>query len=453
MQTGSYEEIFCQNREYTFFSWSIQSAIHPIAMAGGKGVYFWDVNGKRYLDFASQSMNVNIGHQHPKVIAAIKEQADVFCCASANAATRVKGELGHLLAEITPGDLCKTFFVLGGAEANEYAIRLARMYTGRQKIITRYRSYHGATAGAITLSGDPRRLPAEPGVPGVVRVFDPYCYRCIFGKELHTCNRECITHIEEIIRFEGPENIAAILMEGVTGTNGIFVPPDDYWPYLRQICDRYGILLISDEVMSGFGRTGKWFAVDNWGVVPDIMTMAKGLTSGYLPLGAVTVSKPIADYFEDRMLWLGLTYSGHPISCAAAIATINVLKEDKLIDNARAMGKMLAKELETLKEKHPCVGDVRGIGLFHIIELVKDRESKEPLASWNANSAELSVMNQIKSALREKGLYTLVRWNWIFIAPPLCINESELKQGLTVIDEVLEMTDLWKILMGKQRRN
>ena len=318
------QKIIRQNREYTLFSWSVQSEVEPIAVTGAQGVYFWDADGKRYLDFSSQLMNLNIGHQNTKVIAAIKDQMDKLCYAYPGTATEVKGELGRLLAEVTPGNLKKSFFVLGGAEANGNAIKIARLYTGRPKIIARYRSYHGATHGAIALTGDPRRWPVEPAIPGVIHVFDPHCYRCVFGKTPDMCQRECITHIEEVIRFEGAENVAAIVMEGVTGSNGIIVPPDDYWPRLREICNRYGILLISDEVMSGLGRTGEWFAVDNWGVVPDIITMAKGLTSGYLPLGAVVLSEPIGEYFESQMLWCGLTYSGHPLSCAAAIATINV---------------------------------------------------------------------------------------------------------------------------------
>jgi len=435
------QKIVGQNRKYTLFSWSVQSEVAPIAMTRAQGVYFWDADDKRYLDFSSQLMNVNIGHQNTKVIAAIKDQIDKLCYAYPGTATEVKGELGCILADITPGNLKKSLFVLGGAEANENAIKIARFYTGRPKIIARYRSYHGATHGALALTGDPRRWPVEPAIPGVIHVFDPYCYRCIFGKRPDMCQRECITHVEEVIRFEGPENVAAILMEGVTGTNGIIVPPDDYWPRLREICNKYGILLISDEVMSGFGRTGEWFAVDNWGVVPDMITMAKGLTSGYLPLGAVIVSGPIADYFEDHMLWCGLTYSGHPVSCAAAIATIDVYKEEGLIENAKAMGKVLGEELERLREKHPSVGDVRYIGLFSVIEVVKDRRTREPMVPWNASAREMGVMARVRSALLERGLYTFVHWNWIFVVPPLCITEAELKEGLTIIDEVLEMTD------------
>lgn len=438
---GRSQELVDLNRRYTFFSWSVQSAVKPLAVVKARGCYFWDADGKRYLDFSSQLMNVNTGHQHPKVVAAIKDQAERLCYTYPGMATQPRGELGKLLAEVTPGDLNKTFFTLGGAEAVDNAIKLARLYTGRQKVVTRYRSYHGATYGAISATGDPRRLPVEPGIPGIVRVFDPYCYRCVFGKERATCHRECITHIEEVIKFEGPDRVAALLFEGVTGSSGIFVPPDDYWPRLREICDKYGILLISDEVMSGFGRTGEWFAVDNWQVVPDIMVVAKGLTSGHVPLGAVIVSRSIADHFEDRYLPLGLTYSGHTLACAAGVATIQAYQEDGLVENAKRMGQALGRGLEALKEKHGSVGEVRYIGLFSVIELVKDKKTREPLAPWNAKPEELGVMAEVLPALRERGLSTFVKWNWIFVVPPLCVTEEQLREGLSIIDEVLAMTD------------
>jgi taurine--2-oxoglutarate transaminase len=429
------------NRRYTFFSWAVQSAIKPLAVVGAKGCHFWDADGNMYLDFASQLMNVNTGHQHPRVVAAIKDQAEKLCYAYPGLATEPRGELGRVLAEVTPSGLSKSFFTLGGAEAVDNAMKLARLCTGREKIVTRYRSYHGATYGAISASGDPRRLPVEPGIPGIVRVFDPYCYRCVFGKEPASCGRECITHIEQVIKFEGPERVAAILMEGVTGTSGIFVPPEDYWPRLREMCDKYGILLISDEVMSGFGRTGEWFAVDHWGVVPDMMTMAKGLTSGHVPMGAVIVSDSVAGYFEDRYFPLGLTYSGHALAAAAAVASIRVYQEDGLVDNAKRMGQALAHRLEALKEKHPSVGDVRYIGLFSVIELVKDRNTKEPLAPWNAKPEEMGVMAEVLPALLQRGLSTFVKWNWIFVVPPLSITEEQLAEGLDIIDEVLEIPD------------
>ncbi len=435
------DEIVQLNREYTLFSWSAQASVKPIPLERAEGVYLWDADGHRYLDFASQVMNVNIGHGHPRVIEAIKRQAERLPYAGPSFATDVRGELGRLLAQIAPGRLQKTFFTLGGAEANENAIKMARWVTGRPKIITRYRSYHGATYGAASASGDPRRLPAEPGIPGIVRVFDPYCYRCAFGQEPATCRRECISHIEEVIQFEGPHNVAAILMEGVTGTNGLFVPPDDYWPRLRQICDRHGILLIADEVMSGFGRTGKWFAVDHWHVEPDMITVAKGLTSGYLPLGGVIVSRQIADFFEERTLWGGLTNSGHPLCCAAALATLQVYQEDGLLENARQMEQVMAQRLSELQKRHPTIGDVRGLGLFWVIELVRNRQTREPLVPWNARPAEARPMAAVGRYLREHGLYAYIRWNLLFLVPPLCITADQIAEGLAVVDEALGIAD------------
>lgn len=435
------QEIINLNREYVFFPWAVQSQVDPIPAVRSEGVYFWDADGKRYLDFSSQLMNVNTGHGNQKIIKAIQGQVARMAYVYPGIANEPKGCLGQLLAEITPGDLSKTLFTLSGAEANENAIKFARLYTGRHKIISRYRSYHGATAGAMALSGDPRRLPVEPLIPGVVHVMDPYCYRCPFGWTPETCHRECITHVEQVIKFEGPENVAAIILEGVTGTSGLIIPPDDYWPRMREMCNKYDILLVDDEVMSGFGRTGEWFAVNHWDVVPDLMTMAKGITAGYVPLGALTVSKAIADHFESRPFPMGLTYSGHPVSTAAAVATIAVYKEEKLVENAKAMGVMLKGGLEELKARHLSVGDVRSIGLFAVIELVKDRETKEPLAPWNAKPREMGVMAQVPGALRERGMYTFVKWNWIFAVPPLSINETELHRGLRILDEVLDITD------------
>jgi taurine--2-oxoglutarate transaminase len=425
------QEIVRLNRAYTLFSWSVQSATNPIPISRAEGVYFWDSDGKRYLDFSSQLMNMNIGHQHPKVIKAIQDQAAQLCYAHPGMATEARGLLGEKIAEIAPGNLSKTFFCLGGAEANENAIKIARFFTGRHKIMARYRSYHGATHGAIALTGDYRRLPVEPAIPGVVHFLDPFCYRCPFGWTIQTCHRECISHVDEVINYEGPDKIAAIIMEGVTGSNGLIVPPDDYWPRVREICNKYGILLISDEVMSGWGRTGKWFAVDNWAVVPDIITTAKGITSGYVPLGAVIISEPIANYFEDRMLWCGLTYSGHPLACAAGVATIKVYEEDGLLENAVKMGAHLGKRLEELKTKHTSVGDVRYIGLFTAIEIVKDKVSKIPI----------DPLGDTGKFLRDHGLFTFIFHNVLFVVPPLCINQDQLDEGLEIIDQALNITD------------
>jgi taurine--2-oxoglutarate transaminase len=432
----SSKEVIQENRDYTLFSWSVQSTANPIHITRAKGVWFWDGDGNRWLDFSSQLININVGHQHPKVLEAIKKQVDELCFAGPSFATEPRGRLGRKLAEVT--GLAKTFFCLGGAEANENAMKIARLYTGRDKIITRYRSYHGATMGAMTASGDPRRWPVEPGVPGIVRVFDPYCYRCPFGKSPDNCRRECVSHIEEVIQLEGPHTIAAIMVEGITGSNGLLVPPDDYYPRLRALCDKYGILLITDEVMSGFGRTGKWLSTQHYGIKPDIVTCAKGLTSGYMPLGAVIVSKPIADYFEDHMLWGGLTYSGHPVSCAAALANLAVYEEERLFENAEEQGKYLGERLEAMRKRYACVGDVRYIGLFSVIELVKDKASKEPLAPFNSTSPE---MQKLATYLKSKHIYAFSRFNMLWVCPPLVINREELRYGLDVIEEGLALVD------------
>jgi len=429
-------EVVQENRDYTLFSWSVQSAANPIHMKRAQGVYFWDGDDQRWLDFSSQLINMNVGHQHPRVLDAIKKQVDELCFAGPSFATEPRGALGKKLAEVT--GLAKSFFTLAGSEANENAIKMARLYTGRDKIITRYRSYHGGTMGAMTASGDPRRLPVEPGVPGVVRVFDPYCYRCPFGQKVESCKRECVSHIEEVIQMEGPANIAAIMVEGITGSNGLLIPPDDYYPKLRALCDRYGILLITDEVMSGFGRTGKWLATQHYGIKPDIVTAAKGLTSGYMPLGAVIVSEPIARYFEDHMLWGGLTYSGHPVSCAAALGNLAVYEEEAVFENVETQGAYLKKRLKAMEQKFACVGDVRSIGLFSVIELVKNKATKEPLAPFNGTSPE---MGALASYLRSQHLYAFTRFNMLWVCPPLIITQQQLCDGLDIVEEGLKIVD------------
>ena len=437
----SADEIVRLCKQHTIFEWSAQAAVNPIPMVKAKGIFFWDAAGKRYFDFNSQLMCTNIGHGDERVIQAIKDQADKLVYASPYMATEVRARLGKKLAEIAPGDLNKAFFTLGGAEANENAIKIARLVTGRSKVVVRYRSYHGGTAGAATLTGDPRRFAAEPGIPGVVRVLDPYQYRCSFCGDKPSCTLMCLRHIEEVVDYEGPQNIAAIMLETVTGTNGILIPPDGYLKGLRELCDRHGIMLVLDEVMSGFGRTGKWFAADHWNVVPDIMTVAKGLTSAYQPLGAVLLRDKVAAHFDKNVFFGGLTYNSHPMSCAAAIATLRVYEEDKLIENAEKMGKVLARELSRLKDKHPSVGDVRSIGLFSIVELVKNRKTREPMAPFNAKPDQMGVMNKLGARFREDGLYTFVRWNNFFVNPPLCITEEQLREGLGIIDRALEITD------------
>jgi taurine--2-oxoglutarate transaminase len=438
----SREDIVQSTREHVFYSWKAQSQIqNPIVMSHGKGSYFWDLDGKKYIDFSSQLMNMNVGHGHPRIIEAVKEQVGSLAFAYPGLATDIKARAAARLAEITPGDLNKTLFTLGGAEAVENAIKIARQYTGRHKIVTRYRSYHGATLGAATAGGDPRRLPNEPGISGIVRVHDPYAYRCPFGYAPEGNLDVYIKHVIQTIEFEGPENVAAILMESITGSSGLIIPPDGYWQALREYADKHGILLIADEVMSGFGRTGKWFGIEHYGITPDIMTMAKGLTCGYVPLGAVTVRRHIADYFEDHPLVCGLTYSGHPVGCAAALATINTYEEDGLVENARVMGERMSELLQEMKEKHPCVGDVRSVGLFGVIECVKNRETREPMAPWNASASQMGAMADIAKSLRENGLHTFVRWNWVFTVPPLCITPTELQEGFDIIDNALKFGD------------
>ncbi len=428
------EEILRLNREYTFFSWSAQAKINPIVIDRAEGIYFWDPDGKRYIDFNSQLMSVNIGHGDRRVADAIAEQAGKLAFAAPQFATEVRGRLGQLLSELTPGDLNTFFFTLGGAEANENALRMARIVTGRQKVMARYRSYHGATAGAISVTGDPRRWASEPAVPGVVRVLDPYRY----GNPEPDPVDEHLAYLDEVINYEGPSTIAAFILETVTGTNGILVPPDGYLQGVRELCDRYGILLIADEVMAGFGRTGRWFAVDHWNVVPDLLTMAKGLTSSYLPLGAVAMTDRIAEHFAEKTYFGGLTYSAHPVSCAAAIAAINVLRDDDLVGNAARLDPLM-KELQAgLRERHPSVGATRSIGLFGIVELIRNRTTREPMAPFNGSSPEMAALD---ARFKADGLYTMQHWDSFFTNPPLCITEDQLREAFDIIDGALEVTD------------
>ena len=428
------DEMVALTKRHTLFEWSAQSKVDPIPVAGAKGVYFWTPEGKRYLDFNSQLMCTNIGHGHPKVVEAIARQAETLAYANPFMATEPRARLGAKLAEITPGDIDTFFFTNGGAEANENAIKLARFVTGRQKILARYRSYHGGTAGAIALTGDPRRWAAEPAIPGVVHVLDPY----------HGIQRgwdsadEALATLEETIQLEGPSTIAAFILETVTGTNGILVPPDGYMQGVREICDRYGILMIADEVMAGFGRTGEWFAIDHWNVVPDLITMAKGLTSAYVQLGALGMRRKYAEHFEKNVFYGGLTYNSHPLACATALATIAVYEEEKLIERAARMGERLKVHLEQLAARHPSVGAVRSIGLFGIVELVRDRTSMEPMAPFNGTSDEMAALGR---RFREEGLYTFVRWNAFFTNPPLSITEDELHEGFAIIDRGLTIAD------------
>ncbi|MBK7849609.1 MAG: aminotransferase class III-fold pyridoxal phosphate-dependent enzyme [Bacteroidetes bacterium] len=436
------DEILNNNLDYTLFSWSKQKGISPLAIQRGEGVYLYDYDGKRYIDFSSGLMNVNIGHSNQRVTKAVTDQMQQVSYVTPSCVTEVRGELGKKLAEISPGNLTKTLFTVCGATAIENAIKLARLYTGKHKIIARYRAFHGASYGAMTAGGDPRKLAADSQqIPNIVHVEDPYCYRCPWGKEINSCERECVSHIERVIQFEGPENVAAILMEGESGSSGCIKYPPDYLKKVRALCDKYGILLIADEVMSGFGRTGKWFGVDVHGVVPDMIATAKGITAGYLPLGALIVSDKIADHFNDRPLMLGLTYSAHAVCCAAGLEVLKIYEDENMIENAAEMGKYVESRVEALKQKHPSIGDFRTTGLLGCIELVKNRKTKEPMAPFNAKPDEMVVMNKVAAKIKELGMYTFVRWNYIFIAPPLCITKEQIDEGLAIISQAISIAD------------
>jgi len=427
------EEIIALSKKHTIFEWAVQGPHDPIPVARAQGVYFWTPEGKRFIDFNSQLMCVNIGHGDPRVVKAIQEQAAVLTYVTPSMATEPRARLGAKLAELTPGDIDVFFFTNGGAEANENAFKIARAVTGRQKILARYRSYHGATGGVITATGDPRRWSQSP-MPGIIHVLDPY-HGVAQGWDSAEVS---LRYIEEVIQLEGPGTIAAFILETVTGTNGILIPPDGYMQGVRALCDKYGILMIADEVMSGFGRTGKWFAVEHWNVVPDLITMAKGLTSAYVPLGAVGMRRVHAEKFRDAMFPSGLTYSSHTLACQTALATIAVMEEDHLVERACERGRLMTSLHAELAEKHPSVGAVRSIGLFGVIELVRNRHTLEPLAPFNGTSPEMAALAKF---FREQGLFTFVRWNYFFTNPPLSITEDELREGFAIIDRGLDMTD------------
>ncbi len=436
------EEVLRNNLDYTLFSWSKQKGIDPICVQRAEGVYLYDFDGKRYIDFSSGLMNVNIGHGDQRVTDAVVKQMQLVSYVTPGCATQVRGELGKKLAEICPGNLNKAFFTVCGATSIENAMKLARLYTGRHKIITRYRAFHGATYGAMTAGGDPRKLAADSQqIPNVVHVEDAYCYRCPWSQEPQSCKLECISHIERVIEFEGPENIAAILMEGESGSSGCIKYPKNYWKRLREICDQNGILLIADEVMSGFGRTGKWFGFQNHGVIPDMVCMAKGITSGYLPFGCLMVTDTIAARYDNDPLMIGLTYSAHATACAAALEVIKIYETDHLIENAVKMGAYVNTCVENLKKLHPSIGDFRNTGLLGCIEVVKNRKTKEPMAPYNAPASAMKVMNQVGAKLKELGMYTFVRWNYIFIAPPLIVTEEQIDEGMAIISEALKIAD------------
>jgi taurine--2-oxoglutarate transaminase len=436
-------EILDDNLKHTIFSWSKQSGLQPANIARGEGVYFWDRSGKRYLDFTSQLMNVNIGHGDQRVTDAVVKQMQEISYVNPGMITEARGDLGKKLAEITPGSLNRTFFTNGGTEAIEHAIKLARLYTGRHKIITLYQSYHGATYGALSAGGDPRGLPHDSqGVPNIIHVENPYFYRCPWNSATpEECAEHAAAHMERVIKFEGPNYIAAILMEGESGSSGCIKYPPGYWKRVKAIADKYGILTICDEVMSGFGRTGKWFGIDHHDVEPDILCMAKGITSGYIPLGGLIVKEEIVKAFDDKPLPIGLTYSAHAVACAAANAVISIYESDKLIQNASSMGEYMDQQVAKLADKHPSIGDYRNTGLLGCIELVKNRKTKEPMAPWNASPAEMEIMNKVAAKISELGMYTFVRWNWIFTAPPLCISKDQIDEGLEIISKAISIAD------------
>ena len=431
------------DRSHVFHSWSAQALIDPLEIERAEGSYFWDAAGKRYLDFSSQLVNVNIGHQHPRLVAAIQEQAARLCTVGPTFANDARSEAAYMIAQRAPADLDVVFFTNGGAEANENAVRMARLHTGRHKIMAAYRSYHGATAGSIALTGDPRRWASEPGMSGVVRYWGPYLYRSAFHAEdeKQECER-ALSHLRDVLMVEGAHTVAAIILEPVVGTNGILVPPEGYLAGVREICDEFGILLIADEVMSGFARCGEWFAVDRWGVTPDLISFAKGVNSGYVPLGGVVLSQAIADTFAQRPYPGGLTYSGHPLACAAAVASMTIFEDEDIVGHARRMGEeVVAVALAGLAERHPSVGDVRGVGMFWALELVRDRATREPLVPFNATGADAAPMNEFAAACKSRGLFPFTHFNRTHVVPPCTVSETELLEGVAILDEALDVAD------------
>jgi taurine--2-oxoglutarate transaminase len=441
-QNVDQERVRALDRAHVFHSWSAQALIDPLPIAHASGSYFTDYDGRRYLDFSSQLVNVNIGYQHPKLVAAIQEQAGRLCTVSPAFANDMRSEAARLIAEVAPDGLESVFFTNGGAEAIENALRMARLHTGRHKLLAAYRSYHGATAGALSLTGDPRRWGSEPGVPGVVRYWGPYLYRSAFhaASEAEEASR-AIEHLRDVIQFEGPHTVAAIILETVVGTNGILVPPPGYLAGVRALCDEFGIVMIADEVMAGFGRCGEWFAVDHWDVIPDLITFAKGVNSGYVPLGGVIISEPIAATFAERAYPGGLTYSGHPLACASAVASINIFREEGIIENARQLGDVIGTALGGLAERHPSVGEVRGLGVFWALELVRDRATREPLVPYNASGASAAPMNEFAAACKERGLWPFIHFNRTHVVPPCTTSAAEVIEGIDILDEALTVAD------------
>jgi taurine--2-oxoglutarate transaminase len=436
-------EILKDNLEHTIFSWSKQSGLNPLNIEKARGVYIYDRSGKAYLDFSSQLMNVNIGHGDQRITEAVVEQMKQVSYVHPGMITEARGKLGKKLAEISPGTLNRTFFTNGGTEAIEHAIKLARLHTGRHKIVTLYQSYHGATYGALCAGGDPRgHAHDSQGVPNIIHVENPYFYRCPWNSATaEECAENAAAHLERIVKYEGPQYIAAILMEGESGSSGCIKYPPGYWKKVKAIADKYGILTICDEVMSGFGRTGKWFGIDHHGVVPDMICMAKGITSGYIPLGGLIVKEEIAKAFDNKPLPIGLTYSAHAVACAAANAVLDIYTSDNLIENAANMGAYMDQQMEGMKKKHASIGDFRNTGLLGCIELVKNRKTKEPMAPWNAAANEMEIMNKVAAKISELGMFTFVRWNYIFTAPPLCVTKAEIEEGMDILSKAISIAD------------
>ncbi|MGN6242479.1 MAG: aspartate aminotransferase family protein [Motilibacteraceae bacterium] len=431
---------YALDRAHVFHSWSAQAALDPMVIAGGEGSYVWDYDGKRYLDFSSQLVNTNIGHQHPKVVAAIQEQAGVLATIAPQHANLARGEAAEAVARHTPGDLDRIFFTNAGADAIEHAVRMARLHTGRHKVLAQYRSYHGGTHMAVNLTGDPRRWPSDSASAGVVHFFGPFLYRSAFHATTEQEETQrALEHLEQVITFEGPSTIAAIVLESIPGTAGIMPPPPGFLAGVRELCDQHGIVYIADEVMAGFGRSGKWFSVDHWDVVPDLLTFAKGVNSGYVPLGGVAISPKIARTFDDRVYPGGLTYSGHPLACAAATATIRAMEEERIVENAAHIGEtVLGPGLRELAERHPVIGEVRGMGVFWALDLVTDRATKEPLAPYGGTSA---AMGQLVGACKERGLLPFTNYHRLHVVPPCNVTEAEAKEGLAILDEALAAID------------
>ena len=436
-------QVRADDRGHVFHSWSAQALIDPLPIAAGEGSTFWDYVGNAYLDFSSQLVNLNLGHQHPDLVAAIQQQAGRLATIQPSMASDVRGELARRIAEVAPGDLDKVFFTNGGADANEYAVRMARAVTGRRKVLSMYRSYHGGTATAISLTGDPRRWANEPSDGSVAHFLGPYPYRSSFHAATPEQETErALAHLEQVITLEGASTIAAIIIETVVGTNGVLVPPPGYLQGVRALADKYGIVYIADEVMVGFGRVGEWFAVNHFGVTPDLITFAKGVNSGYVPLGGVVISQRIAAHCDTVSFQGGLTYSGHPLACAAGVATFEVFERDGILERVRDLGtRVVEPRLQAMAERHPSVGEVRGLGLFWAIELVSDAATRAPLVPFNASGADAAPMAAVAAACKRAGLWPFIHFNRMHVAPPLVITEDELVRGLDVIDEALSVAD------------